>query len=244
MKKKLVSTSLIVCLVLLTAVPVLAQPKVQEFANEPLASDFPAPDSFNPNLSTTKTTQPVSPQVVDPPPPIIVLDPGHGGSDGGASGNGLVEKNLTLNIANKTKNLIYARWPATVYMTRTSDVYVSLDGRVNYANSTGADFFVSNHINSSTDASANGVETYWQKADTSQELATDLQNKLIQSGLYNRGVKQNNYYVITYSNMPAALAETGFISNSSDASQLSQDSFQDTLASELVTGMHLYWWGF
>jgi N-acetylmuramoyl-L-alanine amidase len=88
------------------------------------------------------------------------------------------------------------------------------------------------------------VETYWQKADTSQSLATDIQSKLTASGLYNRGVKQNNYYVITYTNMPSALAETGFISNSGDASQLSQSSFQQTLGGELAEGIHFYWWGF
>ena len=71
---------------------------------------------------------------------------------------------------------------------------------------------------SSSDANANGVETYWQKADTSQNLASDVQNELVYSGLTNRGVKKYNYYVITYTNMPSVLTETGFISNASDAS--------------------------
>lgn len=250
MKKKLVATAITISLASLSGMPALAQSnnKAQEFANEPKANDFQAPSSYDPKMSTTKPVKPAStvgPEAPIVDPPIIVLDPGHGGNDPGAVGNGLTEKELTLNIANYEKSYFSARWPATIYMTRTDNTTtVSLDQRVNFANSKSANIFVSNHINSSTNTSANGVETYWQKADTSQSLATDIQSKLTASGLYNRGVKQNNYYVITYTNMPSALAETGFISNSGDASQLSQSSFQQTLGGELAEGIHLYWWGF
>ena len=243
-KKKLVTLLLGLSLIILNAVPSLAA--TSEVANEPTSKDFPAPSSYNPKLSTANPLPGggISPQVIEVPPPTVVIDPGHGGSDPGSVGNGLLEKNLNLSISTKLKNFLASRYAGTYSMTRTTDTFVALPDIVNFANSRNANFFISNHINASIYPSANGVETYWQKADTSQSLATNVQNELAKSGLTNRGVKKFNYYVITYTNMPSVLTETGFISNASDASKISTSSFQDTLVSEMARGIHLYWWGF
>jgi N-acetylmuramoyl-L-alanine amidase len=65
--------------------------------------------------------------------PKVYLDPGHGGTDSGATGNGLVEKNLTLTIALQTRDILLANWPVAVRMSRTTDVTRSLQFRTDDA---------------------------------------------------------------------------------------------------------------
>src|SRR5690625_6971829 len=85
----------------------------------------------------------------------IYIDAGHGGNDPGASGNGLREKDLTLTIAKKVQALL--KDYATVRMSRTTDKTLSLTQRTNDANSWGADYFLSIHINA---GGGTGYEDY------------------------------------------------------------------------------------
>jgi N-acetylmuramoyl-L-alanine amidase len=212
-------------------------------ANEPMASSAPAPAGFDPaqKKSAVHSTESIGIEAN----PVIVLDPGHGGSDPGGVGNGLQEKDLTLDIANRTKSYMNANYPASVYMTRTSDVYVSLDGRTTYANNLGASFFTSMHINSFSDASPNGLETYYYPgAADGQSLATNIYNKLKGSYSTLRGIKSADFYVLHYTYMAAALGETGFISNATDAANLKSATFKQNLAVQYAQGMHVYWWGY
>lgn len=78
----------------------------------------------------------------------LVIDAGHGGYDSGAVGNGLVEKNLTLQIARRVRDILTVNYPITIKMTRDSDVFVSLSERANIANAFSANYFISFHINS------------------------------------------------------------------------------------------------
>lgn len=78
----------------------------------------------------------------------LVIDAGHGGYDSGAVGNGLVEKNLTLQIARRVRDILTVNYPITIKMTRDSDVFISLSERANIANAFSADYFISFHINS------------------------------------------------------------------------------------------------
>lgn len=209
----------------------------------------PAPENYDPELKEKldkealgKADTEAEAEVANP---IIVLDPGHGGSDPGAVGNGLRECDLTLDIANRAKNYMNANYPASVYMTRTSDSYVSLSDRTTYANNLGANFFVSMHINSYTSSTANGLETYYYTGSTNgQNLATSIYNKLKASYSTLRGVKEATFYVLKYTNMPASLGETGFISNPTDAANLGSSTFRQNLATQYANGMHVYWWGF
>ena len=93
---------------------------------------------------------------------VIVLDPGHGGYDGGAENqNGISsesESKLTLKIANYVKQELEKSSQFVVYMTRTDDSYVGLSERVNYAASKNADILVSLHLNSADSKTANGAE--------------------------------------------------------------------------------------
>jgi N-acetylmuramoyl-L-alanine amidase len=200
-----------------------------------------APANYDPALKVESESE----MVVALANPIIVIDPGHGGADPGAVGNGLEEEDVTLDIANRTKSYMNANYPASVYMTRTSDTDVSLSERATYANNLGANFFVSMHINSYTTSTPNGLEVYHYPGSTNgQRLATNIYDKLKQHYSTLRGIKTAEFYVLKYTNMPAALGETGFISNPTDAANLKNSTFKQNLAVAYAQGMHVYWWGF
>ena len=94
----------------------------------------------------------------------IVVDPGHGGHDSGARGNGYNEKDIALQVATRLANNL--RRDYNVIMTRDSDFFVPLDTRAKIGNDANADFFISIHLNSSSSSSANGTEVfYFSKKD-------------------------------------------------------------------------------
>lgn len=113
---------------------------------------------------------------------IIVLDPGHGGKDVGAKGNGLYEKNVVLKIAKKTSESL-AKKGYKVYLTRSNDKFISLRQRTGYANDKKADLFISIHANASPTkekaSSMSGLETFFLSPSRSERAmrAANLENK-------------------------------------------------------------------
>jgi N-acetylmuramoyl-L-alanine amidase len=92
---------------------------------------------------------------------IIVIDPGHGGKDPGAIGrSGMAEKDITLYVGLRLRDLIIKRLGKGVLMTRDRDVFIELEDRAKFANNMGADLFVSVHVNSHPQRSTKGVEIY------------------------------------------------------------------------------------
>ncbi|NLY44593.1 MAG: N-acetylmuramoyl-L-alanine amidase [Tissierella sp.] len=167
----------------------------------------------------------------------VFLDPGHGGEDPGAVGNGLQEKDINLSVALKIGEIL-KRHNIEVEYSRTTDVFIDLTPRANMANKRKADIFVSIHCNSFDDASAQGLETFhYTGSSKGKILATDIQNSLIDSKVYtkNRGVKSANFTVIAETTMPAALVELAFISNVEDANILRNE--QDELAIAVAKGV-------
>lgn len=170
--------------------------------------------------------------------PLVYIDPGHGGSDPGASGNGIIEKHYVLDLGLRVKQKLEAKG-IEVAITRTDDTYVSLNDRAIRSNNIGADAFVSIHANAAV-STAYGIETFYYK-DIGNPLATSLQNKLINyTGAYNRGVKKDNFYVVTYTNMPSALVEVGFMTNKGDADKLKTPEYQEKLVNAIVDGTVKY----
>jgi N-acetylmuramoyl-L-alanine amidase len=100
----------------------------------------------------------------------IVIDPGHGGHDTGTIGpNGLLEKDLVLDVSRRLGRLLEARLGADVVFTRRDDTFIPLETRTSIANQEQADLFVSVHANSSHDPDARGVETYYLNFTSSPE---------------------------------------------------------------------------
>ena len=173
----------------------------------------------------------------------ILLDPGHGGRDSGATGGGLQEKDINLSVAQKL-GVLLGRAGHRVNYSRGTDVYLSLDARAKMANDWGADLFISIHVNSATNAAARGIETFhYPGAKVGKELAVLVQNQLIALGLYtvpahNRGVKEANFAVLRLTKMPAVLTELGFISNFDDVKLLASN--QDRYAEAIYRGIDRY----
>ncbi|PAE27929.1 N-acetylmuramoyl-L-alanine amidase [Paenibacillus sp. 7884-2] len=162
----------------------------------------------------------------------IYLDPGHGGTDPGAIGNGLQEKNVTLTLGLKTRDILNRDFEGhTIRMSRTTDVTRSLAQRTNDANSWGANYFVSIHINA---GGGTGYEDFiYNGAVSSQTVAyRDKVHAEImkQVDFYNRGKKRANFHVLRESRMPAVLTENGFIDNASDAAKLKSNTYLDRIA--------------
>ncbi len=185
---------------------------------------------------------------------VIVLDPGHGGTDSGAENqNGISsesESRLTLKIANYVKRELEKSSQFVVYMTRTDDSYVGLSERVNYAASKNADILVSLHLNSADSKTANGAEIlvprtgrYNSKvAENAGQLAQDILKKLVSLGLYNRGLVYRDsasgtkypdgstadYYAIVrqglQAGIPSIIVEHAFISSTVDAKFLDSEA--------------------
>ena len=182
---------------------------------------------------------------------IITLDPGHGGSDPGAIGaSGLKEKQITLEIGMRLKELL-EKEGAKVYMTRTTDkdVYsanasdrAELQARVNVAEKNNSDLFISLHINSSVNKNVGGFSSYYYpKTDYDLKIAQAIQNKFAKNfGVDNLGVRQANFYVVKRCSMPATLLEMCFISNPKEEKLMKGKWFQKKTARLIVEGVKDY----
>jgi N-acetylmuramoyl-L-alanine amidase len=159
----------------------------------------------------------------------IYVDPGHGGTDGGAVGpTGLTEASVNLRVGTVLKDCLIQYGGATVRMSRTSNTTVSLSARTTDANNWGASRFISIHHNASADRSVNGTETfaYLYASSNSLDLRNKVQTQLIAwGGLYNRGAKTADYHVLRETTMPAILTEASFISNAAEESRLRNSDY-------------------
>ncbi len=179
----------------------------------------------------------------------ICLDPGHGGSDPGACGNGLQEKDITLTVALKVCECLQAVG-YTVIMTRETDKDVGyandeadteLQARCDISNNFRADVFVSIHNNSAANEEALGIETYYYTGSTNgQKLAQCIDSRLAGLGLVDRGIKDDPLYVTRYTDAVAALTELAFISNPDDAAKLGDPVWQDKFARAVACGITDY----
>lgn len=176
---------------------------------------------------------------------IIVIDAGHGGSDPGASGNGIIEKNLTLDVSKRVEAKL-KRAGAQVLMTRSGDTFPSLEARTEFAKKHYAETFVSIHGNAFT-PSANGTEVFYDSStnpngNESRILAQYIQNNIVRmANMTDRGVKDSRFYVIRNNNVAAVLVELGFMTNKADAEKLSSDRYKDIFAEAIYQGLLQYY---
>ncbi|MCG0275977.1 MAG: N-acetylmuramoyl-L-alanine amidase family protein [Thermosediminibacteraceae bacterium] len=175
---------------------------------------------------------------------IIVVDPGHGGTDPGAIYSGIKEKDLNLDIALRLRRLLEEKG-ARVVMTRESDIYVDLYTRAGIANEVGADLFVSIHNNSSTNPSTSGTMTLYYPTPEKEAFAKILQKAVVETvGLPNLGIVQRPNLVVTReTKMPSALVECAFMSNGKDLALLQTESFRQKVAEGILKGILNYFSG-
>lgn len=194
---------------------------------------------------------------------VIVLDPGHGGTDPGALRGEVIEKDINLDISGRVRKLLEKRGQRVV-MTRSGDHEVSLNDRAAIANRYKNVLFVSIHQNAATSPSPQGVETYfaWPKpasvlarqrdlyelpADSEHEdersrmLAERVQGAFCQTtGANDRGVKNKGFLVTRWVHGPSVLVECGFISNPDDAERIKDTRYRDRVADGIASGVLKY----
>ena len=169
----------------------------------------------------------------------VVIDPGHGGYDVGATREGIYEKDITLDVAKRLKRYL-ARAGVDVVMTRETDATVSLKERSDLSNSVQPNAFVSIHVNSSESTSGVGLETHWYQPQ-SQDLA-----KVVHKSFTNeinspdRGIVKSRFYVINHTLAPSILVEIGFISNPNERYQLLTEARKDQTARSISKGILLF----
>lgn len=171
----------------------------------------------------------------------IFIDPGHGGTDNGASGHGLQEKNVTLTIALKLRDILNNNYTGhSIKMSRTTDKTVSLNQRTNMANKWGADYLQSIHINS---GGGNGFESYiyngnYNGKKRTNRLRNTIHQKVVaQTNFSDRGKKEANFHMLRESSMASSLTENGFIDHQGNAKKLKKDAFLDKVARGHAKGL-------
>ena len=192
---------------------------------------------------------------------VVVLDPGHGGQDSGAMCNGVLEKDLTLDVARRVDRLLEAEGIATL-MTRLGDTYVSLADRAAFTNRVSDCIFVSIHFNEDNKPLSSGVETYyaahqitagsfvaswlpflWRPLSDSpnfesQNLAQYIQEALVaRTGALDRGTRAEQFFVIANVTSPAVLIEGGFLTNKEDISKVASEEYREQLAAAVTDGI-------
>jgi len=197
-------------------------------------------------------------------PVHVMLDPGHGGDDDGASSkHPLVrEKDLTLSMALQIGKKLQASG-LTVSYTRTNDTTLTLDDRSRFARKAGADLFVSVHANYAGNSEATGVETYilppsgfpgtadgsrprgWQIGNRNDYhntlLGFSIHKKLsVLNQACDRGLKRQSFFVLRETSCPAVLLEFGFLSNAAETRKMLDAAWQDTCALSITDGILSY----
>lgn len=181
---------------------------------------------------------------------IIVLDPGHGGSDSGAIGpTGVTEKSVSLAVSLMAEKLL-TNSGYKVIMTRTTDIDVAAPGvpdstelqaRVDKAPPNAA-LFISVHCNAFSNSTSNGMETFHAPTAVKGARLARLLNEELErlGGLNNRGVKAARFYVMTHSQCPASLIELGFITNPREEKLLASKDYQQKLAQAITNAVNRY----
>lgn len=170
----------------------------------------------------------------------IFIDPGHGGTDSGAVGNGIQEKNITLQIGLKIRDILEKEYSnVSVRMSRTGDTTVSLTQRSNMANSWGADFLYSVHVNSGGGV---GYEDYIysrlsNSSRTAQMQRTIHSEIIARNNLNDRGMKKADFHMLRETSMDAVLTENGFIDNTRDAAKMKSPAWIESVARGHVVGL-------
>ena len=184
---------------------------------------------------------------------VIVLDPGHGGADGGANYETILEKNLTLKIAKQLRAYLEEQG-AIVRMTRERDVDLAsesttgyrdrkredLKNRLDLLNDSDNDLFISIHLNAIPQTQWSGAQTFYTKYhDDNERIARFVQHELVRHLPKNNRIAKtiDGIYVLSHAKTPGVLVEAGFLSNPEERYWLLQDEYQQRVAASIYLGV-------
>lgn len=205
----------------------------------------------NAGIDMTKASQTQAGQTLnsepapDPVPkaPLVVLDPGHGGDDEGCMRGEALEKEINLEIAQRTAGRLREMGFDVVLTRESDDANPTLEERAAAAEEAGADIYVSIHQNAceEKESSAAGIET-WYCGEDSRRLAKLIHMETVDgTQAKDRSLQETEeLYVIREVSMPACLIETGFLSNREERKQLCDPAYQDRIAAGIAAGISYY----
>lgn len=176
---------------------------------------------------------------------VVVIDAGHGGKAAGAvytGGPTLKEKDVNIDMALKVEALLKQVEGLDIVMTRSDDKDVSLQGRVEIAESVNADIMVSIHANSMPKGTkpTSGTETLYTKSESKLLAQTIHKYLIVATGLPDRKAKYQNLHVDRESSMPTALIETGFLYAGGDVEKITDPAWQNRVAQAIANGITEY----
>ena len=186
---------------------------------------------------------------------IIVIDPGHGGPDGGASSGDVLEKDLNLSVSLKLRDIVNANGNSAVMTRETDDVEMGQNGkyskktdlqhRMDVLNSSQGNIFVSIHMNKFSDSKYSGAQVFSSdNGDESKQLGemiqASLKNDLDNSNTRAAKGNERNVYILKNAKVPAVLVECGFLSNPDELKHLTEEDYQKKLAEAIYKGIEEY----
>lgn len=187
----------------------------------------------------------------------IVIDPGHGGPDGGAVGKDqTMEKELSLKISRKLQDYLQQSG-ALVYLTRETDKDLAEKGtkriaarksedirnRLKFIHGKKADFFITIHLNALPSSRWRGAQTfYYPSFEENKQLATFIQGEIIRNleNTRRQALSIQSVYLLKHAKVPGALVEVGFLSNSAELELLKRDKYQQQMAGSIYNGVLRY----
>jgi N-acetylmuramoyl-L-alanine amidase len=187
---------------------------------------------------------------------IILVDPGHGGPDGGAGDQKTLEKDIALKVSLKLRDFLQEQG-ALVIMTRETDKDLASSGtrgysrrkvedlkaRLNMINQNDIDLFVSIHLNAIPSSRWSGAQTFYASQYEENEAAARFIQDELRRNLGNTTRKAkplNQVYILKNAKKPGVLCEIGFLSNPGEKAKLKTDSYQEKVASSIYNGVNRY----
>jgi N-acetylmuramoyl-L-alanine amidase len=169
---------------------------------------------------------------------VIAIDAGHGGEDTGVSSSYALEKDVTMNICSKLKIMLESQGYEVV-MTRSDDSHITTDERVDAVNASAADLLVSVHCGYSDDANVSGAVSHYKSGSReSRTLGENIQAALVKENhAVDGGSGTGKYIILTSTEIPSVLVEVGYQSNSLEAEDLADDSYQNDTAKGIAKGI-------
>lgn len=182
--------------------------------------------------------------------PLVVVDAGHGGHDGGAVAHGVIEKHLSLALAKQVRDHL-EKAGLNVRMTREKDLFLELDERCQIAADAKADAFVSIHLNTNPATEIHGIETYYaaeslmarpakgaKRGPAGESLARLIQRHAsLGTQAEDRGIKDSKLVVVVQTPCPAALVECGFLTHGEEVRRLQKKDYQEKLTRGIADGV-------
>lgn len=183
---------------------------------------------------------------------VIYLDAGHGGPDPGTIYKDIYEKDINLELCEKLQEILEESG-AIVYQTRYGDYDLSnnntntrkksdLNNRVKIINESGADIYISIHLNSIVSSTWSGAQVFYDDVNDKNKIFADIMQQQLKKDLKtNRGVKEiKNILLNRKVKVPGILIEAGFLSNPNDRYKLRQDDYQKKIATSIKNGIVKY----